>query len=97
MKPKITPPTKEEAQAFAESDGNCNTCKFLKRIKHDKDPHGFLYGHCEHNPFGHMFTMKFHPKDPMHMRCYVPRWEKTDNVFDYNYYSNVWRPLKCNN
>lgn len=71
-------PTKEEAAAFHESEGNCNTCQDLRRIKHEKDRYhsGFLYGHCEHHLFGHMFVMAFHPDDPMHMRCWRPRKEE---------------------
>lgn len=69
-----TPHTQAEARSFHESEANCNTCKYLKREKHEKDKNGFLYGRCGRNPFGHMFVMKFHPEDPMHMRCYVSRW-----------------------
>lgn len=68
-----TPHTKEEAAAFHANERNCNWCKHLVRVKHGKDPYGFLQGRCGHNPFGHMFVMKFHPDDPMHMRCWEPR------------------------
>jgi hypothetical protein len=74
--------SKEEARAFHETEANCNTCKHLKRVQHEKDRHGFLYGQCGHNPFGHMFVMKFHPDDPMHMRCYVPRWHDEQQPYD---------------
>ena len=66
-------PSKESAQAYYEMEGNCNTCKHLQRVKHDKDQFGFMQGRCGANPAGHMFVMKFHPHDPMHMRCYQDR------------------------
>lgn len=67
------PHTKDEAAAFHASEANCNHCKHLLRVQHAKDPHGFLQGRCGSNPFGHMFVMKFHPDDPMHMRCWEGR------------------------
>lgn len=65
-----------EAKMFHESERNCNTCKHLQRVSHPKCPAGFLQGHCLHHPYGTEFVMKFHPKDPMHMRCYEPRLPK---------------------
>jgi hypothetical protein len=64
---------REAGAARAEMDRNCNSCADLKRVPHPKDPHGFLQGCCMHNPFGHMFVMKFHPNDPMQMRCWRQR------------------------
>jgi len=71
--PKPGYSNKESASAFNASEANCNICKHLKRVAHEKDRAGFLYGHCGHNPFGNMFVMKFHPSDPMHMRCWESR------------------------
>ena len=65
--------TKEAAALFHANERNCNMCKHLVRVPHDKDKAGFLYGHCGHNPFGTMFVMKFHPDDPMFMRCWESR------------------------
>lgn len=73
LKPGQPRPTREEAAAFHESEANCNQCRHLKRAPHEKDRHGFLYGHCGANPFGQMFVMKFHPDDPMHMKCWEAR------------------------
>lgn len=67
------PPTKVEARAFHESEANCNHCRHLRRVQRPKDPLGFMEGHCGANPFGHLFAMKFHPDDPMHMKCWEPR------------------------
>lgn len=62
-------------RAFADAEQNCNTCRHLKRIPHEKCPHGFLEGVCQrpgHAPCGR--SLRFHPEDPMHMPCYESRW-----------------------
>lgn len=73
----------QERRAFDESEANCNTCTHLRRVAAPKCKAGFLTGFCDH-PFRvaqrtpqilpHPDTMRFHPNDPMHMPCYVPRW-----------------------
>lgn len=71
---------KEARQAFDESEGNCNTCIFLQRINHKKDPSGFLHGKCLNDKHCDFIYPRednefiFHPDDPMHMECYHPRW-----------------------
>lgn len=65
------PHTREEAKAFYASEGNCNMCGHLKRTKHPKDPHGFLQGQCL--AAGAFLAIKFHPDDPMHMKCWEAR------------------------
>lgn len=71
---------KQSVKNFHESERNCNTCRFLTRVKHDKDSSGFLYGKCENENCSNTLYgstkehMIFHPDDPMHMDCYVPRW-----------------------
>lgn len=60
---------KESHAAFSEMDANCNTCKNLDRIKHDKDKAGFLYGVCKMN----LKSVKFHPDDWMGMSCWESR------------------------
>lgn len=75
---------KPTVRAFHESEANCNTCKHLVRVKHPKDPLGFLFGGCASKPDKHIYRqhdiptehvpITFHPDDPMHMACYVPRW-----------------------
>lgn len=76
--------------AFHENEANCNTCRFLKRVKHNKNVAGFLYGRCtsslpniEANPYFNRMegdVMMFHPEDPMNMPCYVPRWKTSNYV-----------------
>lgn len=75
---------KQQQIWFHEADRNCNTCKHLQRIKHPKNIAGFLYGRCTSDSPMHECSpyklerdgsMKFHPDDPMHMECYVSRWE----------------------
>ena len=75
--------------AFHEIEANCNTCRFLERVKRDKNRAAFLYGRCtsaepkfEASPHFNRRegdVMVFHPDDPMSMPCYVSRWE-TSNV-----------------
>lgn len=74
---------KENVAAYEISEANCNTCKYLKRIKHEKDSSGFLYGICEKkSQLLSEYTfhkrdkdgiMTFHPHDPMGMDCYESR------------------------
>ncbi len=75
----------KERRAFDESEGNCNTCKNLIRVTAPKCKFGFLKGVCAHHPSvlsdrnPNLWIdpiMRFHPNDPMHMACYVPRWEQ---------------------
>ena len=61
---------KQQIIAFHEHEANCNTCKNLCRVKHEKDQSGFLHGICQIN----QNPIEFHPDDPMHMSCYVSRW-----------------------
>lgn len=61
---------KESFIAFHESEGNCNTCKNLKRTKHSKSTDGFLSSICTLNSV----KVQFHPDDPLHMSCYKSRW-----------------------
>ena len=71
------------AKAFHESEANCNTCAHLMRVKHQKDRAGFLRGVCgngksqwDASPYATHIdgnVMRFHPDDPMHMPCYLPR------------------------
>jgi len=71
------PGTKAEQRAlsrgFHEAEANCNTCAHLMRTKHAKCRHGFLEGACGKD--GH--ALRFHPDDPLHMACYVSRWDAT--------------------
>jgi len=70
---------KESRKLFDQNDRNCNTCIHLQRVKHKKEPTGFLTGICKSTPINHPYklrsdgTMIFHPEDPMHMACYEPR------------------------
>lgn len=78
----------ENVALFHENDANCNTCRNLERVKHPKEPSGFLYGRCS-SPVGkpsaspyadrtHNGVMIFHPDDPMLMPCYESRWGRAD-------------------
>ena len=70
---------KTSRAAFDAMDANCNTCTHLRRVKHEKNKAGFLFGACS-NP-GQASTpyaapeglICFHPDDPMLMPCYQPR------------------------
>ncbi len=66
---------KYSRRCFDEDEANCNTCKFLQRTKHDKRVDGRLLGICQLSGQ----PIKFHPDDPMHMDCYVPRWKDDGN------------------
>lgn len=69
---------------FADNEKNCNTCIHLERIKHDKTPHGPLYGKCvnyifkesQMNPRLHDNNIiSFYPGDCMGMECYSTRFK----------------------
>ena len=74
---------RQSAVHFAESEQNCNTCRYLERIKHAKEPHGFLYGRCDNerrqweaHPYRERIdnaVMIFHPDDYMGMPCHNER------------------------
>jgi hypothetical protein len=49
---------------------NCNTCKWLTRMP-SKKGEGFLNGVCQRDNQ----SLRFHPEDPMHMKCYESRWD----------------------
>ncbi len=53
---------------FEVSEGNCNTCRYLERVTHEKNAGGWLYGKCYKNVY-----LKFHPDDPMNMVCHSHR------------------------
>ena len=68
---------------FCDSEQNCNTCKYLKRLPHTKNPHYPMTGQCLcttnellESPFwvGEGAKILFHPDDWMGMECYVSRW-----------------------
>lgn len=76
---------KKSIRLFHESERNCNTCKHLQRVKHDKNYAGFLFGNCakgcdetNNHPYKHLKQyykhMAFHPDDAMHMECYESRY-----------------------
>lgn len=76
---------KASAAAFHESEANCNTCRHLIRVKHQRRPDGFMHGKCgsgsgqpQSSPYSGRFedaVMVFHPDDPMHMPCYETRFD----------------------
>lgn len=79
---------KAEGIAFHEAEANCNTCRYLERVKHSREPAGFLFGRCRSRngrpDVSHYAdrargdVMIFHPDDPMHMPCYASRWMVPD-------------------
>lgn len=69
---------KASKAAFNENDANCNTCKHLQRVPHEKSRGGFLYGKCGKGIVEHQYPVKdgiimFHPDDPMLRECWSPR------------------------
>jgi hypothetical protein len=58
---------KESARDFDQFEKNCNTCKKLERVPHDKFG-GFMKGKCEVKGIH-----SFHPDDPMFMECWEER------------------------
>ena len=61
---------KKSKTAFDESEANCNTCKHLQRLPHDKRD-GLMRGICLNHPYKP--EVKFHPDDWMGMSCYKHR------------------------
>jgi hypothetical protein len=81
---------KYSKRLFAESEANCNTCKYFSRVRTDaiKGKSGastFIYGNClspdglveTHPYFGHSHIEQIvlHPDDPGLMKCWVSRWD----------------------
>lgn len=63
---------KREVAAFVENDANCNTCRHLIRIPHEKQHPARLHvGMCGHQPYKPL--IQFHPDDCMGMRCWEGR------------------------
>ncbi len=56
---------------YEESEGNCNTCRHLERVKQEKDPTGWMQGICTRVHFRPV--IKFHPEDPMQVACWESR------------------------
>lgn len=83
-------------QLFDENDANCNTCKYMQRVKHEKDRHGFLCVQCT-NPNGLSSSGQYrketpdakvfwiHPDDWMGMECYQHRSviDANEDYFSY--------------
>jgi len=44
--------------AFCDCEENCNTCKHLERVKHEKCRHGWLHGRCKSTPINHPYIEK---------------------------------------
>jgi hypothetical protein len=59
--------------AYEACERNCNTCRHLTRIPHDKCQHGFLQGTCNK----HSKPLRFHPEQPDQMSCWESRREDT--------------------
>lgn len=84
--PEARSARKASAVAFHAMDANCNTCKHLVRVPHEKNSAGFLYGKCSNasgcpdkSPYASRQAgdvMLFHPDDWMGMPCYESRWEE---------------------
>ena len=66
-----------------EMDANCNTCRWLERVRHAKDNSGLLYGRCR-NPAARLYAhpyrdrldgdvFPFAPDDWQGMPCYEGR------------------------
>jgi len=80
---KGPPASREERDAFNESEANCNTCKFLERIQRPKEPSRMQYGRCtnpgariDRHPYRDRIeegVLTFHADDWMGMPCYVYR------------------------
>jgi hypothetical protein len=59
-------------KAFNEVDANCNTCKNLERLPHEKQhPAAPHKGNCKLHPYATKVT--FHPDDWMGMVCWQTR------------------------
>lgn len=66
----------ESVKQFNRTEANCNTCKNLERVPHDKRG-GFQRGKCG-KAKNHPYPVKdgaitFHPDDHMGMECYEAR------------------------
>jgi hypothetical protein len=75
-------------RAFDELDANCNACANFVRVKHEKNPNGFLRGTCGIGilPEFNVYSIEdnvywIHPDDSMNMRCWKAR-EKNERVQD---------------
>lgn len=76
---------KASSVAFHELDANCNTCKHLQRVAHEKSRAGFVLGMCGNklaDRSSHPYrdrerdgVMMIHPDDSMRMPCYESRWK----------------------
>lgn len=55
--------------AYEAEEGNCNTCVHLQRVKHERDPLGFLQGTCARDGL----PLLFHPEDPLQVPCHEQR------------------------
>ncbi len=72
---------KEDINTFNEFERNCNTCKHLIRVKHDKCSSGQLKGKCNGSKistFNYPLIIKndiihFYPQDYMDMKCWENR------------------------
>lgn len=64
--------SKESKDEFDKLEANCNTCKYLERVKHEKCYAGFLKGKCKKTGE----CLVFHPQDPMGKECYEHRKEE---------------------
>ena len=66
-------------RAFHKSEANCNMCRHLERVKHEKNRAGFLFGRCKSpaKTAGQYpeaaGVMQFHPDDPGLMPCWEAR------------------------
>lgn len=60
---------KESKKNFDEMDANCNTCKNLQRLHHDKRKDGQLVGVCKVTAD----KLLFHPDDHMGKECWESR------------------------
>jgi len=49
---------RESYEAFCDSDANCNTCRHLERIPHEKCQYRMLYGRCKSTPINHPYIEK---------------------------------------
>lgn len=72
---------RESYIAFCDWEQNCNTCRHLERIPHDKCQHRMLYGKCKNTPINHPSIcdgiMTFHADDSMAMECYESRFKNS--------------------
>jgi hypothetical protein len=69
--PDAMPAYKRSRTAFNEAEANCNTCRHLRRVPHEKNKAGHLFGECIRGMSDQV--MQFHPDDPMGMSCWESR------------------------